>query len=75
MFRRSLLAAAIVVGFATAASAANVEFRANLTGKSEVPPNASTGFGDLLATLDTATKTLTYTLTFQGLSGPATAAH
>ncbi len=75
MFRRSLLAAAILAGFATAASAASVEFHANLTAKSEVPPNASTGFGDLLGTLDTATKTLTYTLTFHGLSGPATAAH
>ena len=40
-----------------------------------MPPTASTGSGDVLATLDTSTKKLTYTMTFMGLTGPATAAH
>ncbi len=75
MFRTTMLAAVFAVGFMTAASAAMVEFDATMTAKSEVPPNASTGSGDVLATLDTSKKTLTYTMTFMGLTGPATAAH
>jgi len=75
MFRPSLLAAVFTIGCLSAASAAMIDFRATLSGKSEVPPTTSTGSGDVLATLDTATKKLAYTLTYMGLSGPATAAH
>ncbi len=75
MFRTSLLAAVFAAGFLSAASAAAINFHATMTGKSEVPPNATTGSGDLLATLDTGKKTLTYTMTYMGLTGPATAAH
>ena len=75
MFRTSLLAAVFAAGFLSAASAASIDFHATMTGKSEVPPNATTGSGDLLATLDTGKKTLTYTMTYMGLTGPATAAH
>jgi hypothetical protein len=75
MFRTSLLAAVFAAGFLSAASAAMVDFHATLDAKSEVPPTTSTGSGDLLATLDTGSKKLSYTLTFYGLTGPATAAH
>jgi hypothetical protein len=75
MLRTSLLAAIFAVGWLSAASAALVNFSATLTSASEVPPKTSAGTGDALATLDTATKTLTYTVTFQNLTGPATAAH
>lgn len=83
MFRRSLLAfaaAALVPlfaapAFAAPASATNVNFHGTLSGAAEVPPKTSSGNGDVLATLDTKTKMLTYTVTFDGLSGPATAAH
>jgi len=75
MFRTSLLAAAFTVGCLSAASAAMIDFHATLDSKSEVPANASTGSGDVLATLDTSSKKLTYTMTYMGLSGPATAAH
>ena len=75
MFRTSVLAAICAVGFVSAASAAMMDFKATMSGKSEVPANASTGSGDVLATLDTTSKKLTYTMTFIGLSGPATAAH
>ena len=75
MFRTSLLAAVFAVGCLTAASAAMIEFHATMTGKSEVPPVAGNGSGDVLATLDTKTKQLSYTITYMGLSGPATAAH
>ena len=41
----------------------------------EIPKTDSKGNGKLDATFDTQTKELNYTLTFDGLSGPATAAH
>jgi hypothetical protein len=75
MLRNLLLGAVLAISFATAASAATMQFAAALDGKSEVPPNTSKGFGDALATLDTKTKTLTDTITFQGPRGPATAPH
>jgi hypothetical protein len=75
MLRASLLATALTLCLATAASAATLQFQASLSGKSEVPPNTTSGYGDLLATLDTGTKSLAYTLTYGGLSGPAGAAH
>ena len=75
MFRTSLLAATIGAGLLTAASAATIDYRATMSGKSEVPPTASTGSGDVLATLNTGTKQLSYTMTYMGLTGPATAAH
>lgn len=75
MLRSALLAAVFAAGFATAASAATLEFQAWMDGKSEVPPKQTAGNGQALATLDTAKKELTYTVTFDNLSGPATAAH
>jgi hypothetical protein len=57
------------------AQADQITFKADLSGASEVPPVASTAKGSAKATLDTATKTLTWTVDYSGLSGPATAAH
>jgi hypothetical protein len=66
------LGAAIVLG----GSAAHAEkMKAMLDGKSEVPPNATTGTGTADIDYDAATKKLTWKLTYSGLSGPATAAH
>jgi hypothetical protein len=70
-----LLATALTVGWLSAASAAMINFAATLTAASEVPPKTSAGSGDMLGTLDTATKTFTYTVTFNNLTGPATMAH
>ena len=78
MFRRPLFAltvAALVPLFAAPAFATNVNFHGTLSGAAEVPSKPGSGSGDVLATLDTKTKMLTYTVTFDGLSGPATAAH
>lgn len=75
MLRSALLAAVFAAGFVTAASAATMQFHATMNGASEVPPNQTKGTGDVLATLDTTSKMLTYTVTFDGLTGPATAAH
>lgn len=78
MFRGPLLAVAmmsLVPSFALPASAANVDFHGTMTGASEVPAKTTDASGDVLATLDTKTKLLTYTVTFYGLSGPATMGH
>jgi opacity protein-like surface antigen len=75
MFRRVLLAAVLSAAFASAASAATVSYTARLSGKSEIPKTDSKGKGKFDGTFDTQSKVLKYTLTFDGLSGPATAAH
>lgn len=75
MFRRVLLAAAISAAFVSTASAATVSYTARLSGSREVPKTDSKGTGKLDGTFDTKAKELKYTLTFDGLSGPATAAH
>jgi hypothetical protein len=75
MFRRVLLATALSAVFVSAASAATVTYTARLSGRNEVPKTDSKGTGRLHATFDTQTKVFDYTLTFSGLSGPATVAH
>jgi hypothetical protein len=76
MSRLTLLIAALFgLCLAGPASAAVIPFYAALDPASEVPPKSGAGKGDARATLDTATKQLSYTVIFEGLSGPATAAH
>jgi hypothetical protein len=75
MFRRVLLAALLSAAFVSAASAATVTYTARLSSRSEVPKTTSSGKGRFQATFDTQSKVLTYTLTFDGLTGPATVAH
>jgi hypothetical protein len=69
----AMLALGASVAFAGPAFAEKM--KATLDGKSEVPPNASTGTGTADIDYDAATKKLSWTLTYSGLSGPATAAH
>ncbi len=52
-----------------------MRFTTALKGSDEVPPNTTGGTGEVVATLDTTTKAFTYTITYSGLTGPATAAH
>ena len=68
-----LSAALSTAGFA--ASAETVKMKAELKGTNEVPANTAAGTGMIDASFDTATKTLTWTGTYAGLTGPATAAH
>jgi hypothetical protein len=75
MFRKVLLAAAFSAAFISAASAATVSYSARLSGAREIPKTDSKGTGKLNGTFDTTSKELKYTLTFDRLSGPATAAH
>ena len=76
MIRQIFLAAFFATAGAVAVARADkVTLKSDLKGSSEVPSNSSAGTGTAEATLDTATKELTYTITFTGLSGPATMAH
>ena len=72
---KAITAAAMLTLAAGAAHATVLHFGAALKGASEVPPNATAGRGELTADLDTDTKTLTYHVTYVGLTGPATGAH
>lgn len=69
------LAAAATGSIASMASAETITYRATLTGTAEVPPTTSAGTGTLGATFDTVTKKLSWTVTYAGLTGPATMAH
>jgi hypothetical protein len=53
------------------ARAEQINFKADLSGASEVPPVTSAGKGTATASLDTATKTLTWTVTYSGLTPTA----
>jgi hypothetical protein len=74
-FRPLQLALALCVFASTAAFADTVALKADLEPSSEVPPRVSQGHGMLNATFDTSTKSLNWTITYEGLSGPVAAAH
>jgi hypothetical protein len=50
-------------------------FEATLSGTQEVPPNTSPGRGTAEVQVNSNTNTLTWKVTYSGLSGPATGAH
>lgn len=73
--KRAVLAATLIAAGLTGAGAETLKFMAKLDAASETPPTDSKGAGALEAEFDTATKQLTYTVTYSGLTGPATMAH
>jgi CHRD domain len=79
--RRSILAYGLggasiaLLGPTSRSQAATTTFAATLNAASEVPPNQSPATGSATVTLDPATNTITWSGTFSGLTGPATAAH
>lgn len=75
MLRMMALVVAGCVVFGPGAAAEVIKFKAQLSGASEVPPNNSTASGQGEGTLDTSTMVSTWTVTYQGLSGPAIGAH
>src|ERR1700733_2980081 len=75
MLKTKTLLATLALGIAFAGPAFAEKMKATLDGKSETPPNASTGSGTADINYDAASKKLTWKLTYSGLSGPATAAH
>jgi hypothetical protein len=69
------LAFTAAIAFAAPAFAEMVALKADMKASSEVPPTGSSGTGTLTATYDTTSKTLSWTGSVSGLTGPATAAH
>ena len=72
--RRALWVVPSIVGMLLVwgvARADQINFKADLNGASEVPPVTSTGKGTATASLDTATKMLTWTVTYSGLTPTA----
>ena len=72
-----LVALSLLLSLALAgpALAEKVMMKAQLSGATEVPATTSKGTGTGDVTFDTATKTLSWKLTYSDLSGPATMAH
>ena len=52
-----------------------INFKATMSGASEVPANATTGTGTFTATLDTVTNVFTYDITFSGLTSNVNNGH
>jgi len=70
--------ALVLAAFLTSTSsgyAQTLKFQAKLDAAQEVPTNDSKGKGTADLTYDTSSKNLTWTITFDGLTGPATVAH
>jgi len=76
MIKRTLFAVAAATALiGSPANAETINFKADLTGASEVPPVSTAGKGNLTAAYDTASKRLSWKGTVSGLTGDATAAH
>ena len=75
--RRTLLALVPVAwaGSITAATAAAMNFSVPLTGAQQVPPVSTTGAGTANMAFDPATRMLTWSISYSGLSSAATMAH
>lgn len=71
-FAAGLLCAALMSG---PAAAELVAMASDLSAQAEVPPNPSPARGRADVMLDTASKTLSWTIHFSGLSAPLSAAH
>ncbi len=66
---------AVISFFPKSSSALIYPFNHTLSGIFENPPNASTATGNITGTYDDVTKTISFNLTFSGITGTTTAAH
>jgi hypothetical protein len=76
--RRIVILVACATGVAAwsgATNAASESFKVELTGAQQVPPVETAGKGTADLTYDSATRMLTWDITYSGLSAPATMAH
>jgi hypothetical protein len=76
--RRIVITAACVAAVSTwtvASKAAAETMKVALTGAQQVPPVETTGSGSADLTYDPATRVLSWSVTYSGLSAPATMAH
>ena len=78
MVARAVKAAAMACGvllLPQAGLAETITFKAELSGANESPPNDSGAGGAADATFDTESRMLTWTVEYDGLTGPAIGAH
>jgi len=78
--KTACLAATLTVALAACGSTTmmdpnKVALSATMAGSNEVPANSTTGSGSVDAVLDKSSNTLTWKLSYTGLTGPAVAAH
>ncbi|MCP3388400.1 CHRD domain-containing protein [Bradyrhizobium sp. CCGB12] len=73
--RKTVITVLAFGAVAFAGSASAEKLKATLDSKSEVPATTSSGSGTADLDYDAASKKLSWTVTYSGLSGPATAAH
>ena len=75
----TLLAAAVTLGgcawMSSMTGSDTVSTKNQLTGAQEVPAVTTGGSGTVDSTFDKSTNTLTWTVSYSGLSGPVTAGH
>ena len=71
--RGVVLALAVIAGGASLAD--EVKLKGDMSGRNEAPPNDSPATGNAEANFDTATRKLSWTVTYSGLTGPAAGAH
>lgn len=75
MLKSTLAAIAMAAAFAGPAAAETMTMKVQLTPQAEVPPNTSSGSGNADVTYDTASKKLSWKISYSNLTGPATMAH
>ena len=75
LFLAGTLAGVLALGACGTTPTMSGAMTARLSGASEVPPASGSGGGTVEANLNRQTNVLTYTVTYFGLSGPATAGH
>ncbi len=75
--RRGLILAVVLAGIGCAglAQAAPASFNVSLSGAQQVPPVQTAGTGSADITYDPATREVTWSIAYSGLSSPATMAH
>ena len=69
------LAVSMLVAANSAAVAETITYKSVINAQNVTTPTDSKGTGTAEVTYDTATKTLSWTINFDGLTGPATMAH
>jgi len=75
IIRTVVIGAALTLVAANSAFAETTTYKAVLNAQNQPTPNDSKGTGTAEVTYDNATKTLTWTINFDGLTGPPTMAH
>ena len=70
-----IAALALAIPLTTPALAETISFEVALSGGNQVPPVDTAGNGVLSVQFDTDTLTLSWTVTYEDLTGPPTAAH